>query len=198
MIHSKQDLKEYLAADKFAMARSEKRPMFYDYGWRYLVILRKLEYAINCKTGFLGRMLVQWRKLQLHQMGIKCCGYLIPPNVCGKGLSVSHLGSVIINEGTTLGEYCRIHMCVSIGTRAGRANDAATVGNRVYIGPGARIFGPVVIADDIAIGANAVVTKSFTQPGITIAGVPAKKVADSGSRGLLLAPGINEVIPKRE
>jgi serine O-acetyltransferase len=47
----------------------------------------------------------------------------------------------------------------------------------VFIGPGAVIIGPLEIADDIAIGANSFVNKSFTEKGIIVAGVPAKKVA---------------------
>jgi serine O-acetyltransferase len=51
----------------------------------------------------------------------------------------------------------------------------------VYIAPGAKIYGAIEIADNIAIGANAVVNKSFLEPNITIAGVPARKISDKGS-----------------
>lgn len=56
----------------------------------------------------------------------------------------------------------------------------------MYIGPGAKIFGDIFIADNIAIGANAVVNKSFYESNITIAGVPAKKISNKGSKGLLV------------
>ena len=36
----------------------------------------------------------------------------------------------------------------------------------------------------VAIGANAVVDKSFEQPGITIAGVPARKISDQGAAAI--------------
>lgn len=52
------------------------------------------------------------------------------------------------------------------------------LGKNVDLGIGAKIIGGVTIADNIKIGANAVVTKSFTEPGITIAGVPAKKIKE--------------------
>ena len=55
-------------------------------------------------------------------------------------------------------------------------NDAPKIGNNVEIGFGAVIIGKVIIADGIKIGANSVVTKSFLEPNITIAGVPAKKI----------------------
>ena len=60
------------------------------------------------------------------------------------------------------------------------------IGDNVYIGPGAMLFGPIRIADEIAIGANSVVNRSFEEPGITIAGAPARKVSDRGSEGLLI------------
>ena len=41
---------------------------------------------------------------------------------------------------------------------------------------GAKVLGGITIADDIKIGANAVVTKSFNEPGITIVGIPAHKL----------------------
>ena len=44
------------------------------------------------------------------------------------------------------------------------------------MGFGAVIIGKIKIADGIKIGANSVVTKSFLEPNITIAGVPAKKI----------------------
>jgi len=74
---------------------------------------------------------------------------------------------------------------VVLGNEAGNNYKAPQLGNNVFIGPGAKILGKVKIADGIAIGANAVVTKSFLEPNITIAGVPAKKISEEGSKNLL-------------
>lgn len=51
---------------------------------------------------------------------------------------------------------------------------STTVGNRVSIGSNATIL-PVVIADDVVIGAGAVVTKDIHEPGV-YAGNPAVKI----------------------
>ena len=80
------------------------------------------------------------------------------------------------------GENCRIHTCVNIGTQAGNSERVPVIGNNVYMGPGVKIFGDIVIADNIAIGANAVVNKSFSETGISIAGIPGKKISDKGSK----------------
>jgi serine O-acetyltransferase len=63
---------------------------------------------------------------------------------------------------------------------------APQIGNNVYIGPGAKIFGEIVIADNIAIGANSVVNKSFYEKGISIAGVPAKKINTKGTDDIIV------------
>jgi serine O-acetyltransferase len=69
---------------------------------------------------------------------------------------------------------------VNIGASGGK-KDAPIIGDNVYIAPGVKIYGGIEIAEGIAIGANSVVNKSFTEPNITIAGVPAKKIADGGA-----------------
>ena len=50
------------------------------------------------------------------------------------------------------------------------------IGNYVWIGPGAKLFGKIVIADYCTIGANAVVNKNFDIPHSVIAGCPAKVI----------------------
>ena len=53
------------------------------------------------------------------------------------------------------------------------------IGDNVTIDPGCKIFNEITIADDIRIGANSVVNKSFDEKGITIAGSPAKKIGEA-------------------
>lgn len=65
------------------------------------------------------------------------------------------------------------------------------IGNGVYIGPGAKIFGPIEIANFVAIGANAVVNESVIESNVTVAGIPAKIISDKGSRRLIYYP--NEI-----
>jgi serine O-acetyltransferase len=76
---------------------------------------------------------------------------------------------IVINDASIIGVNCRIHTCVNIGSTSGQ-KEAPIIGNNVYIAPGVKIFGGIHIADNIAIGANAVVNKSFLEPNITIAG----------------------------
>ncbi|MHC1757646.1 MAG: serine O-acetyltransferase [Methanosarcina sp.] len=114
-------------------------------------------------------------------------GYSIPINVFGPGLCIAHRGTIVVNKDSRVGENCRIHACTNIGSGRDSILLAPKIGNGVYIGPGAKIFGNIEIADNIAIGANSVVNKSFYEKGISIAGVPAKKINNKGSDGLVVS-----------
>jgi len=181
MIKSKEDYRLYLAEDRKALGIQRKRPSFFGSEiWKYEILLRKLEYHTNCKSNFLLWPYVLYLKYTFHTLGIKL-NFEIPLNVCGPGLNLPHIGTVIIHA-EKIGANCKIHSGVNIGKKHGKS---PTIGNNVYIGPGAKIFGGIEIADNIAIGANAVVDKSFLEPNITIAGVPARKLNNKGSGWLL-------------
>ena len=59
------------------------------------------------------------------------------------------------------------------------------IGDRVYIGPGAKLFGKIRIGNDVAIGANAVVTKDVPDNAVVV-GVPAKIISYKGSSDFIL------------
>ena len=102
-------------------------------------------------------------------------------NCCGRGLHIMHLGPILMNGHITVGENCSIHINTSI-VAGGRDNGVPTLGDDIIIGVGAVILGGIELADGIAIGANSVVNKSFPEPDITIAGMPARKISEHGSR----------------
>ena len=177
MITSKRDLKEYLLADKTALGNADKkRPQIGDLIWKYEISLRYNEYYHTVGGWSLRRF---FHKIRFKVLGI-ICGFEIPLNCIGKGLSIAHKGPIIINGGAIIGENCRIHVGVVIGTAPGCGHVAPKIGDNVYLGPGVKVFGNIEIGSGIAVGANAVVTKSFLENNICIAGVPARKISDSG------------------
>ena len=180
MILSKADLKEYMEEDRRLLGRRGGVPRPWDYIWRYERLLRRAEYRNNVACGPVGVLVAGLYRLRLMHMGARL-GFSIPLNVFGKGLSIAHIGPIVVNGHARVGERCRVHVGVNIGTEAGFTDRAPTIGDDVYIGPGAKLFGSIEIADRIAIGANAVVNKSFMTPGISIAGVPAAKISDKGN-----------------
>jgi len=99
-----------------------------------------------------------------------CAGNILTTNIhLGAGVQINL--DCTIGHDVTMGDYtslapgCHISGCVQIGAR-------------VYIGTGAVILNgtqsePIIIGDDVVIGAAACVTKSVAA-GQTVVGVPAK------------------------
>lgn len=186
MIYTKEDLKAYLSADAKANSRTSVKAKFLgDEIWKYIVALRKTEYYTN-QTGLYEKVMLPLRifyKFKLHNLGIKL-GYSIPINAIEKGFAIVHYGTIVIANGARIGENCRIHEGVTIGATNG-SRKAAVIGNNVFLATGAKIIGDISIADDVAIAANAVVTKSITEKGTTWGGIPAKKISDHDSHSNL-------------
>ena len=95
-------------------------------------------------------------------------------------MAIAHAGTIVVNSHAKVGANCRIHVCVNIGADISDGTAAPHIGDNVYIGPGAKIFSGIIIGDNVAIGANSVVNKSFKDGNCTIAGVPAKVVSHRG------------------
>ena len=124
-----------------------------------------------------------WYRFWLHNRSVKL-GFSIPINVFGPGLSIAHYGTIVVSPAATVGKNCRIHEGVNIGATNG-SSLAPRIGNNVFIGTGAKIIGDISIADDVAIGANAVVVRSITEKGVTYGGIPAKKISSNNSHANL-------------
>lgn len=124
-------------------------------------------------------MIIFYYSLKYFVLSI-LCGFSIPINVFGKGLSIAHRGTIIVNSNAKNGMNCRLHACVNIGTIPGRNDMAPIIGDNCYIGPGVKIYGKINIASGIVIGANSVVNKSFDEENICIAGISAKKISEMG------------------
>jgi serine O-acetyltransferase len=185
MIQSKEDYLFYLESDRLSSEIKEKHPPLIGMEiWKFQRLLRKIEYYKNCKKGVFWKIYLFFLKWKFHKLSLQL-SFHIEPNVCGPGLSL-HFLLIGINGYAKIGANCRISPGVNIGEKAGGSGLAPKIGDNVYIGPGAKIFGDITIADGIAIGANAVVNKSFLEPGISIGGIPAKKISDKGSEGLLV------------
>ena len=181
MILSKQDYRYYLERDRMASGipptnifKEKIKQLFFPcLEWQFIKALRWLEYCGNIKKRQWGGA-IHWlsAKYKFRKISVKL-GFSIPINVFGPGLSLPHRGNIIINPQTSIGENCRIHVGVNIGAHHDKA---PRIGNNVYIGPGAIIFGDIEIADNVSIGANATVNKSVLELNSVVAGTPAKVV----------------------
>ncbi|CEQ09953.1 serine acetyltransferase [Paraclostridium sordellii] len=101
----------------------------------------------------------------------------------GYGLQIGHFGGIIINNNAVIGNNLNISQGVTIGqVNRGKNKGYPVIGNNVYIGPGAKIIGSVKIGNNVAVGANAVVTKDIPDNAVVV-GIPAKIISYDGSVG---------------
>lgn len=184
MISSKKIYKEYLTADRKALGISPtnspalliKEFISPNYIWLFQKRLRKAEYYKNKNKNIFQTTYYFYLRFLLKKISVKL-GLTIPENVFGPGLAIVHYGTIVINSNSKIGANCRIHACTNIGASGG-SKKAPNIGNNVYIGPGAKIYGDITIGNNVAISANAVVNKSFEENSILLAGNPAKKIKE--------------------
>lgn len=100
-----------------------------------------------------------------------CAGSILTVNI-GLGKHVQINLDCTIGHDAILGDYTTLAPGVHV-------SGWVHMGKRVYVGTGANIINgtqdqPIIIADDVTIGAGACVTKSVEESGITVVGVPAR------------------------
>lgn len=103
----------------------------------------------------------------------------------GPGLYIGHQGGIVVNEQVVIGKNCNLSQQVTIGvSRRGERVGVPVIGDNVYIGPGAKIFGKITIGNNAAVGANCVVTKDVPENGVVV-GIPGKVISFEGSKGYI-------------
>jgi serine O-acetyltransferase len=115
----------------------------------------------------------------------------------GGGLFMPHANGIIIHIDAKIGAYCNISQQVTVGVGGDDPWGAPTIGDRVFLGPGAKVFGPITIGNDVAIGANAVVMKDLPNQVVAV-GIPAQVVSQKGSQNLVLYRGCQADMLPRE
>lgn len=189
MISSKDDYKAYLAEDiKRTGLKLSLKCKILDRRYRFYKSLRKTEYYTNCLHNPFGKLLAKYYRIRHAKLCDKY-NWTIPINVFGPGLAIVHVGTIVVSGSAKIGKNCRIHVCTNIGRatiNGGASAGAPILGDNVYIGPGAKLFGPIKIGDNTVIGANAVVNKSFEEGNCIIAGVPAKVISANSSEKFIV------------
>lgn len=119
-------------------------------------------------------------RLQGKKLYSAWCRLLFPPldslyittSDIGGGLFIQHGFSTYI-AAQSIGENCWINQQVTIGYKDNTR--PPVIGNNVTITCGAKVLGPITIADNVTIGANAVVVKDLP-PNSVWGGVPARQI----------------------
>ena len=182
IIKNKDELNDWLdyERERYGIDKSFSEHLKYLFGaekyviWEFQQRLRITEYYFN--SGKKIRYLFSAAKLNRlrNKYSLK-----IGLNICGKGLKIMHLGSILMNSETRIGEDCSLHINTAF-VASGVNGEAPEIGSGVVVGVGAVVVGGVKVANNVAIGANSVVCKSINEEDIAVAGAPAKKVSDNG------------------
>lgn len=91
----------------------------------------------------------------------------------GRRFVIEHFGGIIISGDAVFGDDCVVRNGVTVGLRHRGVRGAPVIGDRVDIGAGAKVLGPIRIGNDVSIGANAVVIRDVPDNCIAV-GVPAR------------------------
>lgn len=138
-------------------------------GFHILVFHRIAHAFYNIKLKFIARL--------ISQLGRFLTGIEIHPGAqIGKRLFIDHGMGIVIGETAQVGDYCTIYHGSTLGgTGKDKNKRHPTIGNKVLVGAGAKVLGPITIGDNVKIGAGAVVLKN-TESNVTIVGVPGRIV----------------------
>lgn len=92
----------------------------------------------------------------------------------GRRLFIDHANGVVIGETTKIGTDCVLFHQVTLGgVSMSKGKRHPTLGDRVMVGAGAKVLGPIHVGSDARIAANAVVV-SDVPAGCSAIGVPAR------------------------
>jgi serine O-acetyltransferase len=136
------------------------------------VALLRLAQGLGQHVGLAGTVVKQLNHV------LTGCDFAYQASV-GPGLVLYHPTGVVVGPDCRIGARARIMQGATIGSDAvvtGRAAAGSPViGDDVFVGPGAAIFGPVELGDRVQVGANAVVNSSFGSD-VVVAGAPARVI----------------------
>lgn len=120
----------------------------------------------------------------ISQLGRWLTGIEIHPGArIGKRFFIDHGMGVVIGETAEVGDDVTLYHDVTLGGVAPSVDSDSqrqqkrhpTLEDRVIVGSGAQILGPITVGRCARVGANAVVTKPVAE-GVTVVGIPARPV----------------------
>lgn len=150
-----------------------------DMGFKHCFWLRTCNF-VRSKPALRRTLYPPVRAVYLHYQHKH--GIWIPPMTrIGPGLLLVHMGGIVVNGKVKIGKNCNLSHGVTIGkTQRGARKGVPTLGDNVFVGPGALVVGNVTVGNDVAVAGNSVVTRDVPEQAV-VAGVPAKVISYRGS-----------------
>lgn len=181
------NFKEYkflLFSDLYRITENKKmssliRHVLIGEAYRYIFWMRTCAYT---KQHPVLKIFYPLTKIILVHFRYKFGIYIPEDTQIGSGFYIGHFGFIIVNSSSKIGKNCSISHGVTLG-QANRSRNKGwpVIGDNVYIGPGAKIVGAVKIGNNVAIGANCVVTKDIPDNSVVV-GIPGRVISQKGSQ----------------
>lgn len=172
-IRTKKELKFYILADRMMNTGYFHYPIrlrlfqltVHNYIMDYLVVMRKCSYYKH-QGGVFSKICYVYYRRKFHQLGVKL-GFSMGCDTLGYAPWIPHHGTIVIGENNKLGKFACLHTSICI-TATNKS-----IGDTFLCGTGSRLTKVEVLGNNVQVGANSVVNKSFQRDGIVIAGAPA-------------------------
>ena len=132
--------------------------------------MRKASYFLSC--GRWLKLIGYWHKYRCYKLGLKC-GFSIGCDCFGYGLVLSHYGTIVVGSSNRIGNYAVLHTSTCI------SDNKKVIGDALYLSTGAKMTTRLTLGDNVSVGANSVVNKSFAEGNCMIAGAPAIRIKDA-------------------
>ena len=101
----------------------------------------------------------------------------------GRRFFIDHGTGVVIGETAVIGDDCILFHNVTLGgTGKHRGQRHPMLGDRVFLGTGATLLGPIHVGSGAKIGAGAFIHMRDVPPDTTVVGMPARIVKEAGQR----------------
>lgn len=178
-INSKSELRFVLMADlmmnRGCVCRSIKsrfkNTFVPDYIMSYLRCMRYVSFYSGRK-GLYNKFMFIVYSIKYRRLGIKL-GFSIGCDCFGYGLVIPHYGTIVVGDSNRIGNYAVLHSSTCI------SGNGKIIGDALYLSTGAKMTSKLILGNNVSIGANSVVNKSFEDNNIMLAGAPAKVIKSS-------------------
>jgi len=148
----------------------------------HAIIFHRIAHRIwKIKLFWLGRLISH---ISRFLTGIE----IHPGAIIGSRFFIDHGMGVVIGETSVIGDDCTIYHGVTLGgTSWKQGKRHPTLENKVVVGAGAKILGPITICSGAKIGSNAVVIKDIPKNVVAV-GIPARIVQDTENKANAFRP----------
>lgn len=170
----KEDIDAFLARDPAARSRLEVALCYPGYHALLFYRLTNLLWRRNWRV--LGRFISSIGRLitliEIH-----------PGASIGRRFVIDHGSAIVIGETSIIGDDVTLYQGVTLGGVSPSVDSHKqvdqkrhpTLADKVIVGSGAQVLGPIKVGEGARVGANAVVTKDVPA-GVTAVGIPARVV----------------------